>query len=63
MRPGESKYPGDVIDAKLGPRPLEVQPRLRGTNEPLSLSITHHPATPLLLPTRTGTYLAAQIYK
>jgi len=60
---GESDYPGDVIDAKLGPRSLEVQPRLRGTHEPLGLSITHHPTTPLLLPTRTGTYLTAQIYK
>ena len=37
----KSEYPGDVVDAKLSLRPLEVQPRLRGTNESLGLSITH----------------------
>jgi hypothetical protein len=59
----EAAHPGYVVDAKLSLQPLEVQPRLRGTNEPLGLSITHHPATPLLLPTCTGTYLAAQVYE
>src|SRR5580704_10667315 len=59
----ESEYPGGVVDANLSLRPLKVQPRLRGTNEPLGLSITHHPATPLPLPTRTGAYLAAQVHE
>ena len=59
----ESEYPGDVVDTNLSLRPLKVQPRLRGTNEPLGLSITHHPATPLPLPTRTRAYLAAKVHE
>ena len=60
---GEAEYPGDVVDAKPSLRPLKVQPRLCGTNEPLGFAIIHDPATPLLLPTRAGTYLTAQVYE
>ena len=56
----KSENPADVINSNLSLRPLEVQPSLGGTNECLSLCVTHEPVSPLPMPTRSGTYLTPQ---
>src|SRR6478736_2134154 len=55
--------PRDIVDANVGMGPLKLQPRLRCLKKPPRFGIAHDPLTPLLLPSRTGTYFAPEIDK
>jgi hypothetical protein len=55
--------PSDIVDPNVGMCPLKLQPRLRCLEKPPCFGIAHEPLTPLLLPSRTGTYFAPEIDK